>query len=98
MFPIVPFPEVNAYRWQISTGGGRQPLWARSGRELFFLGPTGALMSVAVEGGSTFRTGNPARLFEGSYYRGSATVPGRTYDVSPDGKRFLRHSAALGAK
>jgi hypothetical protein len=59
-------------------------LWARRGKELFYVGPSGAVMSVAVEGGSTFRVGNPIRLFEGG-----TTSPGRTYDVSPDGQRFL---------
>ena len=86
---VRPFPDVTTGRWQITTGGGRQPLWARRGQELFFLGPTGALMSVAVETGTTFSAGNPVRLFEGPYYRGGSNVPGRTYDVSPDGKRFL---------
>ncbi len=85
---VRPFPDVDGGRWQVSTGGGTRPLWARSGKELFYLGPSGAMMSVAVEGGSTFRAGNPTRLFEGRYFM-SAGQPGRTYDVSPDGRRFL---------
>ena len=85
---VRPFPDANSGRWQISTGGGTRPLWARSGKELFYLGPSGAVMSAAVEGGSTFRAGNPVRLFEGRYFM-SATSAGRTYDVSPDGRRFL---------
>jgi serine/threonine-protein kinase len=85
---VRPFPDANSGRWQISTGGGTRPLWARSGKELFYLGPSGALMRVAVEGGSTFRAGNPMRLFEGPYFV-STGIRGRTYDVSPDGQRFL---------
>jgi hypothetical protein len=48
-------------------------------------------MSVPVEGGSTFKAGNPTRLFEGRYYGGveAPNNPGRTYDISPDGQRFL---------
>ena len=86
-----PFPEVDGGRWQVSTGGGTGPLWARSGKELFYLGPGASggvtVMSASVESGSTFRAGNPARLFEGRYLM----VPdgGLTYDVSPDGQRFL---------
>jgi hypothetical protein len=45
-------------------------------------------MSVAVEGGATFRAGNPTLLFEGRYLM-NAVFAGRTYDVSPDGQRFL---------
>jgi Tol biopolymer transport system component len=85
---VRPFPDANSGRWQISTGGGTRPLWARSGKELFYLGPSGAMMSAFVEGGSTFRSGNPTRLFEGRYFMTAATA-GRTYDVSPDGQRFL---------
>lgn len=47
-------------------------------------------MSVALEAGATFRAGNPTRLFERRYFAGSAAGgAGRTYDVSPDGQRFL---------
>ena len=35
-----------------------------------------------------FTTGTPAKLVEGRYLVGT-TSPGRTYDVSPDGRRFL---------
>ena len=93
---VRPFPDANSGRWLISTGGGTRPLWARSGKELFYLGPSGAVMSAAVEGGSTFRAGNPTRLFEGRYFM-SATSAGRTYDVSPDGQRFLMIKVGDGA-
>ncbi len=69
---VRPFPDVDGGRWQVSTGGGTRPLWARSGKELFYLGPSGAVMSAAVEGGSTFRAGNPTRLFEGRYFMAAA--------------------------
>ncbi len=85
---VRPFPDANSGRWQISTDGGTRPLWARSGRELFYVGPDGAVMSAAVEGESTFRAGTPTRLFEGPYFMAAAQA-GRTYDVSPDGQRFL---------
>ena len=35
-----------------------------------------------------FRAGTPTRLFEGPYFL-AAAASGRTYDVSPDGQRFL---------
>jgi hypothetical protein len=55
-------------------------------------GSVAALMSVPVERAEAFRPGVPVKLFEGPYYFTNATGStgfGRTYDVSPDGQRFL---------
>ena len=71
-----------------SNGGGTQPLWARNGRELFYRhGNT--LLSVPVETTATFSAGTPTTVFEGSYFSPPVGLAGRTYDVSPDGQRFL---------
>jgi len=46
-------------------------------------------MSVAVAPrGNTWNAGNPEKVIEGPYLTGGS-VSGRTYDVSPDGRRFL---------
>ena len=83
-----PFPSVDTGHWQVSTGGGNRPVWARSGRELFYH-TNGALWAVTVQTtGVIFSAGNPAKLFDtGSYLFGS-NVP-RPYDVASDGQRFL---------
>jgi hypothetical protein len=100
---VRPFPAVDAGRWQVSTGGGRQPLWARTGRELFYVAPDGALVGARVENGERvergtgFRAGAPMILVRGEYYRGSAGLLGRTYDVSPDSQRFLMIKGSGGA-
>ena len=87
---VRPFPDVNRGRWQVSTSGGLQPVWARNGREIFFRLPSGALMAAAVDtSASSFSSGVPKRLFEGPYFRGSTGIVGRTHDVSLDGQRFL---------
>jgi serine/threonine-protein kinase len=86
---VRPFPAVSSARSQVSTGGGTRPLWAPSGQELFFLTSAGALMSVRVNRGPTWDAGSPAKLFEGSYFVGGAANTNRTYDISPDGRRFL---------
>ena len=86
---VRPFPDVNAGRWQISSGGGRKALWNRNGRELFFVSSAGAMMAVPIEATASFSSRAPARLFEGNYYFGGASSLGRTYDVSRDGQRFL---------
>ena len=86
---VRPFPNVGGGQWQVSTAGGTRPLWARSGKELFYVGADGALLRVPVEAsGATWNAGTPTKLLEGRYYTGDGTS-GRTYDVSPDGQRFL---------
>jgi len=86
---VRPFPDTNTGRWQVSTSGGTQPLWARSGQELFYLAPDGTLMSVPLTRRPEWAAGTPARILEGRYYyRGLGNVA-RGYDVSLDGKRFL---------
>jgi len=94
---VRPYPDVNSGRWQVSTMGGTQPLWARSGRELFYVAPDGGLMRVAVErgparpqsGGQAWRTGTPAKLFDSTYAWAISGLIGRSYDISADGRRFL---------
>jgi serine/threonine-protein kinase len=85
---VRPFPDVTRGHWQVSTDGGTRPLWARNGQELFYLAPPGALMRVGVTRGSTWAATTPTKLFEGDY-GAAAFHSGRTYDVSPDGRRFL---------
>ena len=85
---VRPFPDVTKGVWSVSTDGGSRPLWARNGQELFYLAATGAVMRVGVTGGSTWAATAPTKLFEGPY-GAPAFHSGRTYDVSPDGRRFL---------
>jgi serine/threonine-protein kinase len=82
---VRPFPVPGERRWVVSVGGGVKPLWARDGRELFYLNGT-SLMSVRVETTPVFSAANPTKMFDGQYFAG---ITGRTYDVSLDGKRFL---------
>ena len=82
---VQPFPGPGT-RILISTNGGKEPLWAPSGRELFYRQGT-ALMAVPVGIGSSFQAGVPALLFDGPF---QADAAGHTsYDVSPDGQKFL---------
>jgi serine/threonine-protein kinase len=71
-------------KWQVSTEGGTEPRWSRSGRELFYR-DRNKMMVVDVETKPTFRAGRPRTLFEGSY----CYFDFNSYDVAPDGTRFL---------
>ena len=84
---VQPFPNVSGGRWQISTAGGTKPLWARSGRELFYVDGSGVLMAVPVQTTAAFSAGNPTKLIEAKYFHG--VQQSRSYDVSRDGQRFL---------
>jgi len=82
---VQPYPDVSKGRWQISTDAGLAPLWARTGRELFYLDESFTLMTVTIDtSGGQFIAGRPAKVFDakpsGDFY---------SYDVTPDGRRFL---------
>jgi len=90
---VRPFPELNAGRWRISTGGGRSPLWDPDGGELFYYvagpGTQDLIMGVSVESDSSFSPGTPQALFRGNFpLVGVGDGGGRFYD-SVDGQRFL---------
>ena len=84
---VRPFPNVDAGNWTISPSGGTRPLWARNGTELFYLDSAGAMTRVPIQTTPTFSAGPATTLFETRYFVGG--VLARTYDVSPDGQRFL---------
>jgi hypothetical protein len=83
---VQPFPGPGG-KWLISTGGGVYPLWARSGREIFFRSED-KMMGVPVEIQPTFKAGTPRVLFQGGSYLAGYLGLG-TYDVAPDGQHFL---------
>jgi eukaryotic-like serine/threonine-protein kinase len=85
---VQPFPGPGG-KWQVSTDGGGQPVWARNGRELFYLSSNvSKITSVTVTTQLTFSASAP---------RSVADIPptllvalaSSIYDVSPDGQRFL---------
>ena len=74
-------------KWQVSTDGGTEPVWARNGRELFYRSGD-KMMAVAIETKPAFVAAKPKLLFEGHYELGNYAFL-QNYDVSPDGQRFL---------
>jgi hypothetical protein len=80
---VVPYPAADQ-KFPISTDGGTNPRWSRSGWELFYRsGNLGnKMIAVDIQTTPVFRASSPRMLFEGGPY---ATA----YDVSPDGHRFL---------
>ena len=83
---VRPFPGPGS-KWQISTDGGTEAVWARSGRELFYRNGD-KMMAAAVEIKPGFSAAKPRLLFEGHYETSIYTFH-PNYDVTPDGQRFL---------
>jgi serine/threonine-protein kinase len=79
---------------QISNSGGIDPVWRRSGGELYYRAGD-KMMAVSVTTSPQFKASAPKQLWEGKYSQGTASscgMPGvssSNYDVSADGQRFL---------
>jgi Tol biopolymer transport system component/predicted Ser/Thr protein kinase len=84
---VRPFPEVDSGKWQISEDGGAEPHWGPAGRELFYRN-VNEMLAVTVETEPQFSPGRPTVLFRGNYSEATGTNR-PSYDVSPDGQRFL---------
>ena len=98
---VRPFPDVNeGGRWQISTSGGDGPLWSPDGREIFYRNGH-AVIAVSVKTSPTFILEASRTLFQGTYVAAINSPGGEfaTWDIHPDGKRFLmiKESSAGGA-
>jgi eukaryotic-like serine/threonine-protein kinase len=84
---LSPFPTGGA-KWQVSQGGGVQPIWNRDGKTLYYLAPGGRMMAVNIaEKGAAVEIGTPQQLFQTPMADSDAF--GRAYAVAPDAKRFL---------
>jgi hypothetical protein len=77
----------SASVWTISRDGGREPLWARSGNELFYRG-VGKLMRVGVRTAPTFAVTEPATaLFPVGTYMENYNHT--TYGILPGDAEFV---------
>ena len=88
---VRPFPggaSSGSGKWQISTGGGRYPIWSRNGRELFYENPDSRIMVVTYTAkADSFAAGKP------SSWSNTEILQPRAGDawnlaLAPDGKRF----------
>src|SRR6266550_3118510 len=84
---VVPFPNTADAKWAVSTGGGTEPLWSHSGKELFYRDVAGNLVSVAVQSSPTFSLGRSTTLFPARAYL--SFERGAQYAVASDDQRFL---------
>jgi dipeptidyl aminopeptidase/acylaminoacyl peptidase len=88
---VQPYPGPGE-KVRVSASGGAEPLWSPTGRELFFRAQTPdrqQFLSAAVTSVSPFRVDTPHVLFENKTFEYDQTVPIRSWNISPDGQRFL---------
>jgi Tol biopolymer transport system component len=83
---VRPFPDVNSGYWLVSAAGGTRPLWTRSGRELIYVSPTGALMGVSVAPGASWAVTRPVPVVKEGYLTMPTVDLGRNYDIAADGR------------
>ena len=85
---VRPFPDVTAGKWTVSVGGGSSPLWAHSGRELFYVDRDDRMVAAKIRAsGGVAEVGERRVLFSVDQYFLSAQYT--TFDISLDNQRFL---------
>ncbi len=87
---VRPFPNTSAGRWQVSNGGGTEPLWSADGREIFYAAPNAQLMAAQVNADDNFFVSELRPLFDAS----ALTFDGfhQSYAVTADGRHFIFNS------
>jgi hypothetical protein len=91
---ITQFPGPKG-KWQISTSGGTEPTWRQDGKALFYWASDHAFNEAQLTiKGEQLQVTAIQPLFKASM----PEVPGGsvTYDVSPDGHRFIVNSTPSG--
>ena len=86
---VRPFPNTRDGNWLVSPNGGSEPVWAHSGRELFYRDGDDNLVTVPVTLGPTFVFGAPRILFSAKQYASSNYR--QEYSVAPGDQRLVFH-------
>jgi Tol biopolymer transport system component len=91
---IQAFPQPTG-RVQVSSAGGVQARWSPDGKELYYIAPDRALMSVRLTAasGADISVGAPVKLFQTRITDLDIPNLQHQYMLSPDGKRFLINTA-----
>jgi serine/threonine-protein kinase len=88
---VRPFPggaPSGSGKWQISIGGGRNPIWSRNGRELFYATPDNHIMAAAYTASAdSFTAADKPHPWSNTQILDPAALL-LNLDLAPDGKRF----------
>jgi serine/threonine-protein kinase len=92
---VRPYPGPGA-KVLVSQNGGREPVWSRDGRELYYVGfeqQNSQLVALKVATDPEFRVLSRQALFDASEYE--PADPHANYDVGPDGRFVMVHQGRL---
>ena len=96
---VRPFPETDGGKWQVSVNGGQAPLWAHSGRELFYVDGDRNMVVTPITAGPSLQLGAQQTLFSlgTDLYLGSPAhyTP---FDITADDRRFIMARQVEAAK
>jgi Tol biopolymer transport system component/predicted Ser/Thr protein kinase len=88
---VRPFPggaPSGSGKWQISFGGGRYPIWSRSGPELFYETPDDHIMVAAYTASADSFAPDKPRAWSNTQILKPEGADMWDVDLAPDGKRF----------
>ncbi len=85
---VMSWPDLRG-KWKISTAGGSMPRWRQDGREMYFMAPDRAIMSVEVRTDpDNFVIGEPRQIVQTRVDR-PFSIRTHQYVVTGDGEKFL---------
>jgi serine/threonine-protein kinase len=84
---VRPFPEAGESLQQVSAVGGTAPVWAHSGRELFYMNGASEMVAVQVSTDPTFAAGRQDVLFSVRDYVQAPSYA--LFDVTTDDQQFV---------
>ena len=92
---VQPFPATGTRtRWQVSSGGGRQPVWHPGGRALYYVSPDQKIVSSEVNGtGKVFVAGAARTFADIRVAIWDRANQGSAFAITPAGDRLLVSSA-----
>jgi serine/threonine-protein kinase len=84
---VRPFPATSSAKWQVSTAGGQQPVWSRSGRQLYYINGKNEMVTAEIRPGASFGVGEQRVLFSTAPFVRLGPIP--SFAVTTDDRRFL---------
>jgi len=87
---VRPFPGPGA-ELTISVDGGQEPVWAPSGRELYYRHEDELVVVSVEEVGSSLSVGTPRHFIDDPFMRDTGGAGGgvSNYDIAPSGDHFV---------
>ena len=94
---VRPFPNTDAGKKQVSSGGGVAPLWSRDGKELFYLSRSREMMAARVTPGVMIDVSAPVALFRvRDALLGAESDWYTPWDVARDGRFIMARLVSGG--